>query len=51
VGLVQGLAAGYLEQLVPGYGSLQEVRAYVVRMIILLIRPQGFFGWERIERV
>ena len=51
VGLVQGLAAGYLEQLVPGYGSLQEVSAYVVMMIILLIRPQGFFGWERIERV
>ena len=49
VGLVQGLSAGYLEQFFPG--SLQEVSAYVVMMLILLFRPQGFFGWERIERV
>jgi branched-chain amino acid transport system permease protein len=49
IGLVQGLSAGYLEQFFPG--SLQEVSAYVVMMLILLFRPQGFFGWERIERV
>jgi len=49
VGLVQGLSAGYLEGFFPG--SLQEVSAYVVMMLILLFRPQGFFGWERIERV
>jgi branched-chain amino acid transport system permease protein len=49
VGLVQGLSAGYLDQFFPG--SLQDVSAYVVMMIILLLRPHGFFGWERIERV
>ena len=49
VGLVQGLSAGYIDQYVPG--SFQEVSAYVVMMLILLLRPHGFFGWERIERV
>ena len=49
VGLVQGLAAGYIDPHVPG--SFQEVSAYVVMMLILLLRPHGFFGWERIERV
>ena len=49
VGLVQGLSQGYLDQYLPG--SLQEVSAYVVMMLILLLRPEGFFGWKRIERV
>lgn len=49
IGLVQGLTAGYLDQYAPG--SLQEISAYIVMMLVLLLRPQGFFGWERIERV
>jgi branched-chain amino acid transport system permease protein len=49
VGLIQGLSQGYLDQYLPG--SLQEVSAYVVMMLILLLRPEGFFGWKRIERV
>ena len=49
VGLVQGLSAGYIDQYVPG--SFQEVSAYIVMMLVLLLRPHGFFGWERIERV
>jgi branched-chain amino acid transport system permease protein len=49
VGLVQGLSAGYIDQYVPG--SFQEVSAYIVMILILLLRPHGFFGWERIERV
>ncbi len=49
VGLVQGLSAGYVDPHVPG--SLQDVSAYIVMMLILLFRPHGFFGWERIERV
>lgn len=49
VGLVQGLSAGYIDQYVPG--SVQEVSAYIVMMLVLLLRPHGFFGWERIERV
>ena len=49
VGLVQGLSAGYIDQYVPG--SFQEVSAYIVMILVLLLRPHGFFGWERIERV
>ena len=49
VGLMQGVVSGYVDPHVPG--SLQEVSAYIVMMLILLMRPTGFFGWERIERV
>jgi branched-chain amino acid transport system permease protein len=49
VGLVQGISAGYIDPYVPG--SFQEVSAYIIMMLILLLRPYGFFGWERIERV
>jgi len=49
VGLVQGLSAGYIDPHVPG--SFQEVSAYILMILILLFRPYGFFGWERIERV
>ena len=49
VGLVQGISAGYIDPYVRG--SFQDVSAYIVMMLILLLRPHGFFGWERIERV
>ncbi|MDD5495350.1 MAG: branched-chain amino acid ABC transporter permease [Dehalococcoidia bacterium] len=49
VGLIQGLVSGYVDPFVPG--SLQEVSAYIIMMLVLLIRPTGIFGWERIERV
>lgn len=49
VGLIQGLVSGYVDPNVPG--SLQEVSAYIIMMLVLLIRPTGIFGWERIERV
>ena len=49
IGLIQGISAGYIDPYVPG--SFQEVSAYIIMMLILLFRPYGFFGWERIERV
>jgi len=49
VGFVQGVSAGYIDPHVTG--SFQEVSAYIVMMLVLLLRPHGFFGWERIERV
>jgi branched-chain amino acid transport system permease protein len=49
VGLIQGLVSGYVDLYVPG--SLQDVSAYIIMMLVLLIRPTGIFGWERIERV
>ena len=48
-GLLQGLAAGYIDPYVPG--SFQQVSPFIIMMLILLIRPYGLFGWVRIERV
>ena len=49
VGLIQGLCSGYIDPLVPG--SFAEVSIFVIMALVLLLRPYGLFGWERIERV
>jgi branched-chain amino acid transport system permease protein len=49
LGLVENLAAGYLDPLVGG--GVREVAAYVMLLIILLIKPYGLSGQVRIERV
>lgn len=49
VGVLQNLAAFYLNPVVGG--GIQEVFAYVVLMLVLLLRPHGLFGLKRIERV
>jgi branched-chain amino acid transport system permease protein len=49
VGLIQGLCGGYIDPLVPG--SFAEVSIFLVMLLVLLVRPYGLFGWERIERV
>jgi branched-chain amino acid transport system permease protein len=49
VGAVQGVTAGYLDPIVGA--SMTQVTPYIVLMIVLMIRPSGFFGWKRIERV
>ena len=49
VGLLQGLSVGYLDPFIPG--TSREVIIFIIMMLVLLIRPYGLFGWERIERV
>ena len=49
LGLVENLAAGYLDPLVGG--GVMEVAGYVLLLVILLVRPYGIFGLVRIERV
>ena len=49
IGAIEGLAAGYLDPLVGG--GVRDVAAYVVLILVLIVRPFGFFGWKRIERV
>ena len=49
LGLVENLAAGYLDPLVGG--GVREVAAYVMLLIILLIKPYGLSGQVRIERI
>ncbi len=49
VGVLEMLGAGYLDPLVGG--GLAEVIPFIVLLLILLIKPHGLFGYERIERV
>ena len=49
VGVGGSLAAAYLDEYTAGAAS--EVFPYLLMLVILLIRPQGLFGWKIIERV
>jgi len=49
LGLVENLAAGYLDPIVGG--GVMEVAGYILLLLILLVRPYGIFGLVRIERV
>jgi branched-chain amino acid transport system permease protein len=49
VGLVENLAAGYLDPLVGG--GTKDFAPYVLMILMLMIRPYGIFGKRRIERV
>jgi len=49
VGMVENLAAGYLDPLVGG--GTKDFAPYVLMILMLMIRPYGIFGKRRIERV
>jgi branched-chain amino acid transport system permease protein len=49
VGVVESLAAGYLDPLVGG--GTKDFAPYVLMIVMLMIRPYGIFGKARIERV
>lgn len=49
VGALENLSAGYLDG--PLGGGVREVAPFVFLVLILLVRPYGLFGKERIERV
>jgi branched-chain amino acid transport system permease protein len=49
VGIVENLAAGYLDPYVGG--GAKDFVPYVLMIIVLMIRPEGMFGRRRIERV
>ncbi len=50
VGLLENLAAGYLDPYVPG-GGTAEVFPFLVLLLVLWFKPHGLFGTEEIERV
>jgi len=51
-GLVIGLSQGLVKvSRVPIIRNSAEIMPYVVLLIVLLIRPEGFFGQKRIERI
>ena len=49
IGLVESLAAGYLDPYVGG--GTKDFAPYVVMIIALMFKPYGMFGTHRIERV
>jgi len=54
IGVVEGLAANYLSGMEVGdfhFGDIKDVAAFVIMIIVLMIRPHGIFGREKVERV
>jgi branched-chain amino acid transport system permease protein len=49
VGVVESLAAGYLDPYVGG--GTKDFAPYILMIVALMIRPEGIFGRRRIERV
>jgi branched-chain amino acid transport system permease protein len=49
IGVVESLGSGYVDPLVSG--GFGEVAPYIVLLVVLVFRPFGLFGYERIERV
>ena len=49
VGISELLGGGYIDELVGG--GFREVTPFILMLLILLIRPFGIFGEERIERI
>jgi branched-chain amino acid transport system permease protein len=49
IGATEQLAAAYLDPFTEGAAS--RVFPYVLMLVALLVRPEGLFGWRRIERV
>jgi branched-chain amino acid transport system permease protein len=50
LGMLENVAAGYLDPLLPG-GGLAQVFPFIVMIIVLIFRPHGLFGLARIERI
>jgi len=50
VGVLENVAAGYLDPLLPG-GGLAQVFPFIIMIIVLIFRPHGLFGLARIERI
>jgi branched-chain amino acid transport system permease protein len=50
VGVLENVAAGYLDPLLPR-GGMANVFPYIVMIIVLIFKPHGLFGLVRIERI
>ena len=51
VGVLENIAAGYLDPLLPSGGGLASVFPFIVMIIVLIFRPHGLFGLVEIERI
>jgi branched-chain amino acid transport system permease protein len=50
LGVLENIAAGYLDPLLPG-GGFGQIFPFVVMILVLIFRPYGLFGAVRIERI
>ncbi|MBI5067409.1 MAG: branched-chain amino acid ABC transporter permease [Deltaproteobacteria bacterium] len=50
MGILENLAGGYLDPLLPG-GGVKEVAPFVALVLILMVRPYGLFGTRDVERL
>jgi branched-chain amino acid transport system permease protein len=50
LGVLENVAAGYLDPLLPG-GGLASVFPFMVMIVVLVLRPYGLFGQVEIERI
>jgi branched-chain amino acid transport system permease protein len=51
LGVLENVAAGYLDPLLPAGGGLANVFPFIVIIIVLIFRPYGLFGLVEIERI
>jgi branched-chain amino acid transport system permease protein len=51
LGMLENVAAGYLDPLLPAGGGLANVFPFIVILIVLVFRPHGLFGLAEIERI
>ncbi|MBU2552503.1 MAG: branched-chain amino acid ABC transporter permease [Proteobacteria bacterium] len=49
IGLIESVGAGYLDPYVGG--GLNDLMPFVVILLVLIFKPYGLFGYERIERM
>jgi branched-chain amino acid transport system permease protein len=50
LGMLENVAAGYLDPILPG-GGMAQVFPFIVMIIVLVFKPHGLFGLARIERI
>jgi branched-chain amino acid transport system permease protein len=50
IGIVEILSASYISPYIP-WKTFEEVAPYLVLLIILILKPYGFFGLKEIERI
>jgi len=51
LGVLENVAAGYLDPLLPAGGGLANVFPFIIMIIVLIFRPHGLFVLVRIERI
>ena len=51
LGMLENIAAGYLDPLLPAGGGLANIFPFIVIIIVLVFRPHGLFGLVEIERI